>query len=223
MPDVPSSVVETDTVQINMMVDSSTADSEWSDFTTGPPCGTYWCIKHCGLLQECYALTEPLFIALAYVAIPFLLVTPLVTSILQIVLASETIAKYTNTNNTMHQFDGTDSAKGFSMIHDGNIFISASYPIVLCVFGCGYFVLLFSAMDIFFGNRDAPIPEAVRCGTLLLFSTLTIPSISTIVVFVMTAPIAPEFYSSDLHVARMLALVTSSIKLFLITLFIVFQ
>ena len=73
MPDVPSSVVETDTVQINMMVDSSTADSEWSDFTTGPLCGTYWCIKHCGLLQECYALTEPLFIALAYVAIPFLL------------------------------------------------------------------------------------------------------------------------------------------------------
>jgi hypothetical protein len=197
MPDVPSSVVETNTVQINMMVDSSTAGSEWS----GPP------------------LTK----TLSYLAIPFLLVTPLVTSILQIVLASETIAKYTNTNNTMHQFDGTDSAKGFSMIHDGNIFISASYPIVLCVFGCGYFVLVFSAIDIFFGNRDDPIPGAVRCGTLLLFSTLTIPSISTVVVFVMTAPIAPEFYSSDLHVARMLALVTSSIKLFLITLFIVFQ
>ena len=198
MPDVPSSVVETNTVQINMMVDSSTAGSEWS----GPP------------------LTKTLFMALAYLAIPFLLVTPLVTSILQIVLASETIAKYTNTNNTMHQFDGTDSAKGFSMIHDGNIFISASYPIVLCVFGCGYFVLLASAMDIFFGNRDAPIPEAVRCGTLLLFSTLTVPSISTVVVFVMTAPIAPEFYSSDLHVARMLALVTSSIKLFFIILLI---
>ena len=184
--------VQTDTVQINMMVDSSTAGSEWS----GPP------------LVTC----------LAYLAIPFLLVTPLVTSILQIVLASEAIAKY---NNTMHHFDGTDSAKGFSMIHDGNIFISASYPIVLCVFGCGYLVLVFSAIDIFFGNRDDPIPEAVRCGTLLLFSTLTVPSISTVVVFVMTAPIAPEFYSSDLHVARMLALVTSSIKLFFITLFIV--
>jgi hypothetical protein len=227
MPDVPSSVVETDTVQINMMVDSSTADSEWS----GPPHGLLCCVgcleMLCGLGRECYSglakLTKPLFMALAYLAIPFLLVTPLVTSILQIVLASETIAKYTNTNNTMHQFDGTDSAKGFSMIHDGNIFISASYPIVLCVFGCGYFVLVFSAIDIFFGNRDDPIPGAVRCGTLLLFSTLTIPSISTVVVFVMTAPIAPEFYSSDLHVARMLALVTSSIKLFLITLFIVFQ
>ena len=184
MPNVPSSV-ETNTVQINMMVDSSTAGSEWS----GPP------------------LTK----TLAYLAIPFLLVTPLVTSILQIVLASETIAKYTNTNDTMHHFDGTDSAKGFSMIHDGNIFISASYPIVLCVFGCGYFVLLASAI----GQRDDSV--AVRCGTLLLFSTLTVPSISTIVVFVMTAPIAPEFYSSDLHVARMLALVTSSIKLFFIT------
>ena len=222
MPDVPSSVVETDTVQINMMVDSSTADSEWS----GPPHGLLCCVGCLEML--CYSrrgakLTKTLFVALAYLAIPFLLVTPLVTSILQIVLASETIAKYTNTNNTMHQFDGTDSAKGFSMIHDGNIFISASYPIVLCVFGCGYLVLVFSAIDIFFGNRDDPIPEAVRCGTLLLFSTLTVPSISTVVVFVMTAPIAPEFYSSDLHVARMLALVTSSIKLFLITLFIVFQ
>jgi hypothetical protein len=65
--------------------------------------------------------------------------------------------------------------------------------------------------------------QRVGCGTLLLFSTLAIPAISTVVGFVMTAPIAPEFYSSDLHVARMLALVTSSIKLFLITLFIVFQ
>ena len=192
MPNVPSSVVETDAVQINMTVDS-TADSEWS----GPP-----------------VVPNPL--ALCFLAIPFLLVTPLVTSILQIVLASETIAKY-NTNNTMHHFDGTDSAKGFSMIHDGNIFISASYPIVLCVFGCGWFVLLASAI----GQRDDS--GAVRCGTLLLFSTLTVPSISTVVVFVMTAPIAPEFYSSDLHVARMLALVTSSIKLFFITLFIVFQ
>jgi hypothetical protein len=217
MPDVPSSVVETDTVQINTMVDSSTADSEWS----GPPHGLLCCVGCLEML--CYSrrgpkLTKTLFVALAYLAIPFLLVTPLVTSILQIVLASEAIAKY---NNTMHHFDGTDSAKGFSMIHDGNIFISASYPIVLCVFGCGYFVLLASAMDIFFGNRDAPIPEAVRCGTLLLFSTLTVPSISTVVVFVMTAPIAPEFYSSDLHVARMLALVTSSIKLFFITLIVV--
>ena len=155
-----------------------------------------------------------MFEKLAYLAIPFLLVTPLVTSILQIVLASEAIAKY---NNTMHHFDGTDSAKGFSMIHDGNIFISASYPIVLCVFGCGWFVLLASAI----GQRDDS--GAVRCGNLLLFSTLTVPSISTVVVFVMTAPIAPEFYSSDLHVARMLALVTSSIKLFFIALFIVFQ
>ena len=215
MPDVPSSVVETDTVQINMMVDSSTADSEWS----GPPHGLLCCVGCLEML--CYSrrgakLTKTLFMALAYLAIPFLLVTPLVTSILQIVLASEAIAKY-NTNNTMHHFDGTDSAKGFSMIHDGNIFISASYPIVLCVFGCGYFVLLASAI----GQRDDSV--AVRCGTLLLFSTLTVPSISTVVVFVMTAPIAPEFYSSDLHVARMLALVTSSIKLFLITLFIVFQ
>ena len=104
-----------------------------------------------------------MFEKLAYLAIPFLLVTPLVTSILQIVLASEAIAKY---NNTMHHFDGTDSAKGFSMIHDGNIFISASYPIVLCVFGCGWFVLLASAI----GQRDDSV--AVRCGTLLLFSTL---------------------------------------------------
>jgi len=224
MPDVPSSVVETDTVKINMMVDSSTADSEWSDFTTGPPCGTYWCIKHCGLLQECYAFTEPLFIALAYVAIPFLLVTPLVTSILQIVLASEAIAKY-NTNNTMHHFDGTDSAKGFSMIHDGNIFILASYPVVLCVFGCGYGLLFASAMTrhILTSNQvdDNSAGNSVDHGFIVLFSTLIVPSISTVVVFVMTAPIAPEFYSSDLHVARMLALVTSSIKLFFITLIIV--
>ena len=226
MPDVPSSVVETDTVQINMMVDSSTADSEWS----GPPHGLLCCVGCLEML--CYSrrgakLTKTLFVALAYLAIPFLLVTPLVTSILQIVLASETIAKYTNTNDTMHHFDGTDSAKGFSMIHDGNIFILASYPVVLCVFGCGYGLLFASAMTrhILTSNQvdDNSAGNSVDHGFIVLFSTLIVPSISTVVVFVMTAPIAPEFYSSDLHVARMLALVTSSIKLFFITLFIVFQ
>ena len=212
MPDVPSSVVGTDTVQINMMVDS-TADSEWSIRE-----------KITLSIRECFCglakITKPLFIALAFLAIPFLLVTPLVTSILQIVLASEAIEKYTNNTKPVFQgggeyhFDGTDSAKGFSMIHDGNIFISASYPVVLCVFFCGYFSLILSAV----GQVDTDSLEQ-QCCVFFLICSLTVPSISTVVVFVKTSPIAPEFYSSDLHVARMLALVTSSIKLFFIILF----
>ena len=192
MPDVPSSVVETDTVQINMMVDS-TADSAW------------W---------------NGLFFGLAYLAIPFLLVTPLVTSILQIVMASEAIEKYAN--NTMHHFDDTDSANGFSMIHDGNIFISASYPVVLCVFMCGTCFLSKKMFSCFLQNEKENISTVEKSVLFSSLISLILPSISTVVVFVMTSPIAPEFYSSDLHVARMLALVTSSIKMFFITLTIVY-
>jgi len=147
-------------------------------------------------------------IPLAPLILLFLLVTPLVTSILQIVLSSEAIEKYSN--NTKYQFDGSVSAEGLSMIYIGNLILSISYPVILCCIGMSWLPLSLYAYD-----RDGPpVP------LLIMFAcTLCVPSLSSVIVYIITPPIAAEFYSSQLHIARMLALVTSSIKFGVLSLY----
>ena len=210
-PPSQSSAVETDTVKINVAVDSNQGshgrNNVEQDLQYNYPDNYVWWDGLCDCKDLCKALGK-LLVPLAPLILLFLLVTPLVTSILQIVLSSEAIEKYSN--NTKYQFDGSVSAEGLSMIYIGNLILSISYPVILCCIGMSWLPLSLYAYD-----RDGPpVP------LLIMFAcTLCVPSLSSVIVYIITPPIAAEFYSSQLHIARMLALVTSSIKFGVLSLY----
>ena len=218
-PPSQSSAVETDTVQINVAVDSNQGSHGRNNVeqnfdilmranSTNTNVNDFNYYDWCCDCKDLFKALGKLLVPLAPLILLFLLVTPLVTSILQIMLSSEAIEKYSN--NTKYQFDGSVSAEGLSMIYIGNLILSISYPVILCCIGMSWLPLSLYAYD-----RDGPpVP------LLIMFAcTLCVPSLSSVIVYIITPPIATEFYSSQLHIARMLALVTSSIKFGVLSLY----